>query len=295
MASDCTPLPADPYKPSPHTIRAIRCVGTARMSPLACDWLNGAPGASAALLSQTVTCLTAWLDYYSQYGYHHDEAGANYGAGYIIAATALGAVAIGTDEGADGHLWTHVIDNVFGQLLVGTGLAGTGTPVGMPAGAMVGGDWLEGWQYGPLSVREYAVAARTLEAFGQPEPEMDAWTDSLVVRYIYATVPTMDGMWVGGDFESTTQVYEPPNAGVLDAVRAGPSSDQAAAWAISMAQQQNLTGSADFYGAMAALPFRHAAGLHHADAGAAALVSVAWVARDVRSHIVGPERVLKRL
>ena len=43
---------------------------------LAYDWLNGAPGVSAALLSQTVTCLTAWLDYYSQYGYHNTEAGA---------------------------------------------------------------------------------------------------------------------------------------------------------------------------------------------------------------------------
>ena len=250
MAQDCTPPPPILQTITHDTGYPMRWYGPD--VALAYDWLNGAPGVSGGLLTQTVTCLTAWLDYYSQYGYHHDQAGANYGAGYVIAA-ALGAVAIGTDNGADGHLWTHVIDDVFGQLLVRTGLVGVGTPVGMPAGAMAGGDWLEGWQYGPLSVREYAVAARTLEAFGQPEPEMDAWTNSLVVRYIYGTVPTMDGMWVGGDFESTTQVYESPNSGVLDAVRAGPSSDQAAAWAISMAQQQNLQGSADFYGAMAAL------------------------------------------
>jgi len=106
----------------------------------------------------------------------------------------------------------------------------TGTAVGAPVGVMVGGDWGEGWQYGPLSVLEYATAARALEENGAALPEMDAWTNSLVLRAIYATVPRGDGMYAGGDFDSE-DIYQSPSANEIDAVLAGPSSDQAAAWA----------------------------------------------------------------
>src|SRR5262249_49779961 len=109
---------------------------------LAYDWLHGVSGVDAALLTQTQTCLSNWMDWYAAAGYHHDEAGANYNAGFVIAA-ALGAVAIGNDSGADGHLWQNVVDNVFAQLLVGQGLLGQNSDVGMAAGPMVGGDWLE--------------------------------------------------------------------------------------------------------------------------------------------------------
>src|SRR6185437_13812193 len=193
------------------------------------DWLYGASGVTEALRAQTRACLTAWIDYYTANGYHADQAGANYNAGYVAGKT-LGAIAIGTDGGADGHLWTETTTDLFPKLLIGDGLAGADNPVGTPAGAMAGGDWLEGWQYGPLSVLEYAISASALEANGVPLPEMDTWASSLAVRYIHGTVPTMDGMWVGGDFDSD-QVYQDPAVNVLDAVLAGPSSDQAAAWA----------------------------------------------------------------
>src|SRR5262249_26303508 len=174
------------------------------------DWLYDAPGVTDALRAQTLTCLTAWNDFYTGYGYHHDQAGANYNAGFVI-AKALTAIAIGTDGGADGHLWNEVLTDQMGKLLVGEGLAGTTGAVGAPAGAMVGGDWLEGWQYGPLSVLEYAVAARALEDQGATLPELDAWVDSLIVRYIHGTVPSRDGQWVGGDFDDQTNVYQTPS------------------------------------------------------------------------------------
>src|SRR5205823_15102328 len=127
------------------------------------DWLYSASGVSATLLAQTRTCLTAWSDYYSAMGYHHDQAGANYNAGFVIGKT-LSAIAIGNDGGADGHLWTETIDTVFNALIVGEGLAGsTQSPLGTPVGPMVGGDWGEGWQYGPLSVLEYAAARLALD------------------------------------------------------------------------------------------------------------------------------------
>ena len=37
---------------------------------------------------------------------------------------------------------------------------------------MVGGDWAEGWQYGPLSVLEYSMATRALEEQGGHGPQI---------------------------------------------------------------------------------------------------------------------------
>jgi hypothetical protein len=213
------------------------------------DWLYNAPGVDEALRSQTRTCLGAWVDWYSKSGYLHDMAGANYNAGFVIAKT-MAAVAIGTDGGTDGHLWTETL-SLFSDLLIGKGLAGSADGVGAPAGVLVGGDWEEGWQYGPLSVAEYAAAARALEENGVPLPEMDAWTNSLIVRTIYGSVPHNDAQYVGnGDFDSE-QVYQAPIANQFDAVLLGPSSDQAAAWAKSMKEQQKPKPSSFFWNALA--------------------------------------------
>jgi hypothetical protein len=214
--------------------------------------LNGATGVDAALLAQARTCMTAWSDFYTDRGYHHDEAGANYNAGFIIGKT-LTAIAIGNDGGADGHLWTEIVDDQFQKLLIGQGLSNATGDIGTPAGAMVGGDWAEGWQYGPLSVLEYAVATRAIEENGGALPDMDTWTNSLIVRYIHATVPAGDGQWVGGDFDGDTKIYQSPAENIVDAVLAGPSSDQAAAFAASMKAKQSLTGGGYFYNALAEL------------------------------------------
>jgi len=219
---------------------------------LAYDWLHDAPGVDEALRSQTRTCLTNWVDYYTQRGYHHDEAGANYNAGWVIGKT-LAAVAMGGENGAAGdRLWTETVDGVFGQLLVGEGLAGLDGTVGQAAGVLVGGDWGEGWQYGPLSVLEYAAAARVVEENGASLPAMETWANSLVVRYIHATVPHLDGQWVGGDFDSD-RVYQSPTMNQIDAVLLGPSSDLAAGWAAGMKELQSPDRSTFIWNALAEL------------------------------------------
>ena len=209
---------------------------------LAYDWLHDAPGVDEGLRSHTRTCLTNWVDYYTEYGYHHDEPGANYGAGYVIGKT-LTAIALSGDNGTSGdRQWAETVDDLFGKLLIGQGLAGSADPVGSPAGALVGGDWGEGWQYGPLSVLEYAAAARALEEAGAQLPEMDAWTNSLIVRALHGSVPTLDAMFnSNGDLDSE-DVYPSPAANLFDAVLIGPSSDEAAAWALFMKQQVQLQG-----------------------------------------------------
>ncbi len=215
------------------------------------DWLYSAPGVDPDLLSQTRTCLTAWVDYYTARGYHADEAGANYNAGYAIGKT-LAAIAIGNDGGADGHLWNETTTALFPTLLIGQGLSGMSGNVGDAAGPMVGGDWAEGWQYGPLSVLEYAVAARAVEENGVPLPEMDAWTDSIIVRLIHGTDPSGDGQWVGGDFDSDS-VFQSPALNQFDAVLAGPSTDQAAAWAANEKAKASPGPGPYFYNALAEL------------------------------------------
>jgi hypothetical protein len=193
------------------------------------DWLYGAPGVDDALRAHTRMCLENWVDYYTDRGYHKDEPGANYNAGYVIGKT-LAAIAISADDPTtSGHLWTETLDDVFQKLLIGQGLAGA-PDVGTPAGVMLGGDWGEGWQYGVLSVAEYAAAARALADNGAAFPEMSSWANTLPLRYVYATVPSNDGQYVGGDFDST-DVYRSPPGLTLDAVLLGPSDDQAAGWA----------------------------------------------------------------
>ncbi|HMF40423.1 MAG TPA: MYXO-CTERM sorting domain-containing protein [Polyangia bacterium] len=219
---------------------------------LAYDWLYNAPGVDDALRTQTRACLGAWIDYYTASGYHNKEAGANYNAGFVIGKT-LAAIAIGNDGGADGHLWTETLHDVFATLLVGQGLTGSTGGVGTPAGALVGGDWAEGWQYGPLSVAEYAAATRAVEEAGAPQPEMDAWVNSLAVRYAHGTVPTYDAQYMGnGDFDSEAP-YPGPAANLIDAVLVGPSNDQAASWALYMRQQQKPSGSTFIWNVLAEL------------------------------------------
>jgi hypothetical protein len=205
------------------------------------DWLNDAPGVDDALRSQTRSCLTAWIDYYTDRGYLRTQPGSNYNAGFVIGKT-LAAIAIGNDGGADGHLWTETLNAVFGSVLVGDGLAGGSGDVGAPAGLLVGGDW-GSWQYGPLSVVEYAAATRALKENGAPQPEMDAWVNSVILRTIYGLLPDMDSQFVGnGDFDSE-DVYKTLDANQLDAVLLGTSSDQAAAWALWEKRQRGLTGT----------------------------------------------------
>jgi hypothetical protein len=215
---------------------------------LAYDWLYSASGTST-LVAQTQKCLPAWIDFYTTYGYHHDEAGANYNAGYII-GKALGAIAIGNDAGVDGHMWTEIVDTDFAKLLVGTGLAGTNV-IGTPAGVMLGGDWGEGWQYGPLSVLEYASAGAALETQGAALPLMDQWAGELALRDIYAVTPPGDAIFCGnGDCDITTP-NNTPNVNELDAVLVGHSSDQAASWAAAAKAAQGTKSGGYVYNAFA--------------------------------------------
>lgn len=199
---------------------AIRFIGP--HTALAYDWLHDAPGVDEALRAQSRKCFKAWLEWYVKSGYNAAAPGSNYHAGFVAAKTFI-AVAEGGEDGATSdRLWTEAVDDVMGKQIVGKGLA--------PKGPLVGGDWAEGFQYGPLSVIHYALAARALEEQGAKLPELHQWASDLSLRFLYGLTPAFDGAFIGGDTEVGTPNI-PPNTRVLSAVLAGPGSDQAAGWA----------------------------------------------------------------
>ena len=199
---------------------------------LAYDWLHDAPGMTAALRTHALGRFAAWTDWYAASGYLTDVPGANYNAGWVFAASLI-AVAQAGDAGAAGDaLWQAVVDELFGQVLA-RGLSELPPDPAndvTPGGVLIGGDWAEGWQYGPLSVIEYVLAARALEEQGVALPAIDAWAGDLCVRSLYATNPGRTGLWVGGDFDSD-QVWTEISPRTLLATLVGAASAEAQQWA----------------------------------------------------------------
>jgi MYXO-CTERM domain-containing protein len=213
---------------------AIRFIGP--HSALVYDWMHDAPGVTPALLQQTRDCFRQWITNYTTAGYLHDQPGANYHAGFVAAKTLI-SIAEGGEDGANSDaFWTQVVDDVFAKQLIGNGLAVDtgGIPTGNFQGAILGGDWPEGWQYGPLSVLEYAYSTRALQEQGVTTLDpMAAWTSSLALRMTYGLTPDRTQQYVGGDTEAAT-AFAAPTVSPLDATLLGASSDETAGWAKSM-------------------------------------------------------------
>jgi hypothetical protein len=206
---------------------AIRFVGP--HAALAYDWLHDAPGVDEALLRQSRACFGSWVDWYTKDGYMHSTPGANYHAGFVFAKSLIAIATAGEDAAGD-RAWKEVVDDIFGAQIIGQGLAGAGEPVGKPAGALLGGDWPEGWQYGPLSVIEYALAARAVEENGAPLPAVRHWLGDVVVRALHGVTPGGDRVYVGGDTDYAGY-YLPQNGAGVAAALLGLTGDRAAAWA----------------------------------------------------------------
>jgi hypothetical protein len=193
----------------------------APFSALAYDWLHDAPGVSESLRAHARERFDAWVTYYAQNGYLRDMPGANYEAGYAFAATLI-AIAEGGEAGSSGDThWSLVKDTIWGKDL---------GPALRAGGVLEGGDWPEGWQYGPLSVLELGLAARAMSDNGVPVTNADAWADSLVVRFANGLTPSTRQSFAGGDSDNDTPERTPDNGALLAAL-AGPGSDQGKGWA----------------------------------------------------------------
>ncbi|HEY1557400.1 MAG TPA: hypothetical protein VGF94_21340 [Kofleriaceae bacterium] len=212
---------------------AIRNLGP--YTALAYDWLHDAPGMTPALRAKARARWKAWLDWWREHGYRVHDAGTNYHAGYALAATLI-AIAEGGEAGADGAaLWQDVVSRIWKQEIAGALAEG---------GVLDGGDWPEGWQYGPLAVAEYALGARAMRGAGVDVPGVARWLDAVLRRHVYALSPG-GGIYAGGDTEAETANL-PPNVLVLDAVALGQASPDSKRWArgelsrLQLADRDNL-------------------------------------------------------
>lgn len=220
---------------------AIRNLGP--YTALAYDWLHAHPAMTPALRERARQRWAAWLAWYREKGYRARVAGTNYQAGYLAAATLI-AVAQGGEAGeAGGALWTYVADELWGKDLAAA-LA--------PGGILAGGDWPEGWQYGPLAVAHYALAARIARAAGIAVAGVEPWLAALLRRHVYALTPG-DRLYVGQDTEAEVPNVA-PNLLTLAAVALGGAAADDRRWAQSELSRLGLAdANYTLYGALAML------------------------------------------
>ena len=211
-------------------------------SAIAYDWLHDAPGVSEELLARSRSRFAAWVDYYSSSGYLRDMPGANYQAGYLFAATLIAVAEAGEAGSAGDEHWATVVDSIWG---------GDMQPALAAGGVLAGGDWPEGWQYGDLSVLEYALAARALIDNGESVPGVEAWSDALVLRYVHGLTPATQQVYVAGDTDYESANLKPGN-GPLLAAMAGPGGNQAREWARKLNRDLGLKNENPLFDALAA-------------------------------------------
>jgi hypothetical protein len=195
---------------------AIRNLGP--YTALASDWLHDAPGMTPELRARARARWKAWLDWYRAHGYRANTPGSNYHAGYLIAATMIAIAQAGDGDG--GALWTEVADKMWKKDMAGAFAQG---------GVLEGGDWPEGWQYGPLSVAEISLGARLMRAAGVEIPGVSRWLSSLLRRHVYALSPN-DRVFPGGDYEDE-QPNAPPGVLTLGAIALGDATPDDKRWA----------------------------------------------------------------
>jgi uncharacterized protein (TIGR03382 family) len=198
---------------------AIRNLGP--YTAIAYDWLHNAPGMTPQLRARARQRWAAWLASFKDKGYHPRDPGSNYHAGYLLAATLI-AIAQGGEAAEESGpvLWKLVADEMWGKDMTAALSSG---------GVLDGGDWNEGWQYGPLAVAEYSLAARVAQANGIAVPGVAAWLSSVLRRHVYALTPG-DRLWAGGDFDDE-HAYMAPQVMALVAVAIGDANPDDKRWA----------------------------------------------------------------
>ena len=207
---------------------------------LAYDWLHDR--LPPELRARARERWAAWLDWYRAHGYRARVPGTNYQAGFLAAATMIAIAQAGeTDEPRGGELWAFVADELWHKDMAAA-LA--------PGGILDGGDWPEGWQYGPLAVGHYALAARIARRAGIEVGGVDAWLAAILRRHVHGLTPA-ERVWPGGD----TQIDRPylePHALTLGAIALGDAAPEDQRWAKGeLARLQIVDRDFLLYGALA--------------------------------------------
>jgi hypothetical protein len=166
---------------------AIRFLGP--YTALAYDWLHDHPLMTPELAARARERWAAWIDWYRDKGYRANSPGSNYHAGYLIAATMIAIAQAGEADDAGTALWQFVADQLWNKDMAAA-LS--------QEGVLAGGNWPEGWQYGPLSIAEIALGARVMREAGVDVPGIAPWLASVMRHHVYALTPS-DRVFAGGD------------------------------------------------------------------------------------------------
>ena len=209
---------------------AIRAMGP--YTALAYDWLHDHPGMTEELRARARKRWKAWTDWYLDHGYRPRSPGTNYHAGYLLAATLI-AIAQGNEAGRVGaSFWDHVSETLWGKDMA---------KAFAPGGVLDGGDWGEGWQYGPLAVMSYAFAARAMKEQGVEIEGVDRWLEALMKRNVHGLTPG-DEVFVGGDTSvEPAHAHLKPELNAFAAPLVGDASPEVWAWAKSEIAELGLT------------------------------------------------------
>lgn len=217
---------------------AIR--GHGPYAALAYDWLYDRLDESVRARARER--FVAWSDWHREHGYRARGPGTNYHAGYVLATT-LAAVAAGGEGGeATDRLWVRTRDEIFGADLLPAARSGV----------LRGGDWGEGWQYAPLSVASYALAARAVRPYGIDVTPLDRWLDEVLLRHFHALDPPGLATFAAGDTQAETANI-PVRSDTLAAVLLGGASAQSKRWAAAELQRLRTASAAGGFPLFAAL------------------------------------------
>lgn len=176
---------------------AIRAMGP--YTALAYDWLHDHKLMTEELRRRARQRFAAWTTWHLQRGYRARSPATNYQAGYLMAATLIAVAQAGEAGAAGTKLWRHVVDELWRTDM---------TKAFAEGGVLDGGDWAEGWQYGPLSVAHYALTLRVMRRHGVELGAAKTWPVDLLRRHVYA-LTTDDRLFVGGDTQTEEPYLEP--------------------------------------------------------------------------------------
>ena len=137
LAAMATPPGSGGQPPSTDDGYGIRNYGVGMA--VGYDWLR--PALDATTKASVQAALDSWISWYDASGFINTEPIGNYFAGYLFAKGA-GAIALEGDDANATTWWTDVTTHLWGQLAA--------PAYGQELG---GGGWPEGWEYGPLAVR----------------------------------------------------------------------------------------------------------------------------------------------
>ncbi|MBA2542671.1 MAG: hypothetical protein H0V17_23710 [Deltaproteobacteria bacterium] len=191
---------------------------------------------SAALKQRIIERLGQWALWYRKGGYHQHTVATNYHAGSVWSATLI-SIALGGEAGEfSSSQWQYVRDKVWAEDMAKSVA---------PTGLLGGGDFPEGWQYAPLSVAEYALAARIVAQHGVAIDGVEAWLTAMFVRTIHARSGARDTGAVMGDTDEKAASIA-TQALTLLAILVGPASEVTQKQAAAEKQRLGLVAKDHF-------------------------------------------------